>query len=489
MAFNFSLRVLFLVSSLHYIDGAVLNDRSDRPTEVDVVVVGGGYSGLMSAYDLHQSGLKTVVLEAKNRIGGKSRSIQLQSGPGIVELGATWINNKTQPEVFKLTQRFGLETLEQYTDGDSIVQGADGSVQRLPQEGGASDNDSTPLAETIFLGLLNKTIEETNIRRFNEFPEEKDVSFAQWIAGLGLWKDTHVQGLASTLTTIVGREPDEIGAHYFFDYVKSGNGLVSLLTEGRDGAQSLLIAEGTTAIATRLANALEPDSVYVDTPVTKIEEHDGISIVTTATNHTFKARKVVLAITQHLYSDIEFSPPLPCEKNLVAARTRPGNYAKVILSYTDPWWRHAGLVGKFTSFIGPIRYSWETSNPKLSQYSLALFVSGDTATCWDALTEEDQRSAIVEHLAELVGADLADKARDVLEYNFVQWTKEDYIRGAPTSTLGPFMLRKFGKSMREAAGNVHFASTELAYEWKGYLEGAITSGQRAADEVIHALNV
>jgi monoamine oxidase len=254
------------------------------------------------------------------------------------------------------------------------------------------------------------------------------------------------------------------------------------------GHRLIILLTGTTAIATSLANALEPNSVYTDTPVTKIEEQDGISIVTTATNHTFKAKRVVLAITQHLYADIEFSPPLPCEKNLVVARSRPGNYAKVIITYTEPWWRHAGLVGKFTSFIGPIRYSWEISNPALSQYSLALFVSGDTAICWEALPEENQRSAIIEHLAELVGAELANRARDVLEYNYVEWTKEDYIRGAPTTTLGPGMLRKFGKSMREPVGNLHFAGTELAYEWKGYLEGAITSGQRAAEEVINALN-
>lgn len=260
IAFGFPLRVLFLSFSLRCIDGAALRDRSDGATEVDVVVVGGGYSGLMSAYDLHQTGLKTVVLEAKSKIGGKSRSFKLQSGPGIVELGATWINNKTQPEVFKLTQEFGLVTLEQYTDGASVVQGADGSVQRIPQEGDTDVSrltitkrssldflqvdDSTPIAETIFLGLLNKTIEETDIRNFDKFPEKKDVSFAEWIAQLGLWEDKHIQGLASTLTTIVGREPDEIGTHYFFDYVKSGNGLLSLLTEGREGAQSLLIEEG-----------------------------------------------------------------------------------------------------------------------------------------------------------------------------------------------------------------------------------------------------
>ena len=102
--------------------------------EVDVVVVGGGFSGMAAAYRCHEAGLSTVVLEAKHRIGGRSRSHQRDSGPGVVEMGATWINKTTQPEVFALTQKFGLETTEQYVDGDSVFQRADGTVIRHREE-------------------------------------------------------------------------------------------------------------------------------------------------------------------------------------------------------------------------------------------------------------------------------------------------------------------------------------------------------------------
>jgi monoamine oxidase len=110
------------------------------PTSVDVVVVGAGFSGLMSAYELQKVGLSAVVLEARDRIGGRSYSYQLGSGPAVVELGATWINNVTQPEVFKLTQEFGLDTMEQYTEGFAIFQGSTGQVERIP--GNATTNVS-----------------------------------------------------------------------------------------------------------------------------------------------------------------------------------------------------------------------------------------------------------------------------------------------------------------------------------------------------------
>jgi flavin-dependent amine oxidoreductase len=105
------------------------------PSDVDVVIVGGGFSGLTAAYDLQKAGLTTVVLEAKHVIGGKSRSQKREKGLGYLEMGATWINEFTQPNVYQLTQEFGLEVVEQYTDGQVIFQDTDGTVNWNDQGG------------------------------------------------------------------------------------------------------------------------------------------------------------------------------------------------------------------------------------------------------------------------------------------------------------------------------------------------------------------
>lgn len=104
------------------------------PIKVDVVVIGGGFSGLQAARDVHAAGLSCIVLEAKHRIGGRSHSHKLTSGPGIVELGATWINKTTQPKAYALTQKYNLQCAQQYDTGISILQTSDGSVLR--SEGG-----------------------------------------------------------------------------------------------------------------------------------------------------------------------------------------------------------------------------------------------------------------------------------------------------------------------------------------------------------------
>jgi monoamine oxidase len=105
-------------------------DRPVPPFKVDIVVIGGGFSGIQAAWDIQNAGLSGVVLEAKHRIGGRSRTEQLQSGPGTVELGATWINKTTQPKVYETAKRLGLDVAEQYTKGVEIWQLPDGSILR-----------------------------------------------------------------------------------------------------------------------------------------------------------------------------------------------------------------------------------------------------------------------------------------------------------------------------------------------------------------------
>ncbi|KAF4977980.1 hypothetical protein FZEAL_5572 [Fusarium zealandicum] len=398
----------------------------EQPVDVDVVVVGGGFSGLMSAYDLHQSGLTTVVLEAKETIGGRSRTHQLKSGPGLVELGATWINNMTQPAIFALSEDLGLETSEQYTEGDEISQGLDGKVQRVSPgdqpNGTVEEMAALKLVESLY-GLIEEASNKTDLYNMDQFPSNEDVSLAEWVEQKGLWKC----------------------------------GLGDLSSEGKMGAQSLKIKKGTTAISTGLADALPPANVLVKHPVGAItQDCNNTVLVTAATGQTFRAKRVIIAIPSHMYAGIKFSPPLPRKQNTLVSHIKGGVYAKMILSYTEPWWRNAGLIGKFSSLVGPVCLSWDTSDPELSQYSLAIFVAGDIADRWHGLCESRRKKAIVEHLAVLVGEELADRARDTVEVNYAEWTNEEYILGAPTGTMGPGVLRKYGTALREPFRSLHF---------------------------------
>jgi monoamine oxidase len=232
---------------------------------------------------------------------------------------------------------------------------------------------------------------------------------------------------------------------------------------------------------------MKPDSVFTSTPVVSISQSNDTVLVTTENDQIFRARKVIMSIPTNMYSEIKFSPPLPCNQSKIIYNTKPGIYAKMIVSYPEPWWRSSQIQGKFTSFIGPICFGWETSDIALEQYSLAFFIAGKIASDWFELPDDEKKSSIIQHLTELVGADLADSARDFIAINYVEWTMEEYLRGAPTSAMGPGMLRKYGANFRTPFGGIHFGGGETAFAWKGYLEGAITAGQRAAREAAEAL--
>lgn len=159
----------------------------------------------------------------------------------------------------------------------------------------------------------------------------------------------------------------------------------------------------------------------------------------------------------------------------------------MLLTYSNPWWRDAGLSGKFRSQIGPICFSWEVSNFEDKSFTLALFIAGDRAAKWYSLSKMARQHNVIEHLATMVGEEYAKQARDVLEYNAGEWTEEEWFGGAPTSAVPPHLLSQYGEAMRAPFKNTHFAGGETAREWKGYLEGALRAGTRAADEVLIAL--
>ena len=312
---------------------------------------------------------------------------------------------------------------------------------------------------------------------------EEDMSVDEWLRRHTTQWNREFIGMGVAM--IVGRDAKEVGLHYMMDYLKSGVGLAHLAGEGPDTAQHLKIKQGTTAIATGLAQALPKDSVMIDSPVSKItQQTDGDLVVTTANGIVFDCARVIVSIPTNTYTNISFTPPLPPAKRAIVSRTKPGIYAKVIITYRRPWWHDHGLIGTFVSAKGPFSYSWEMSHPELQQYSLAAFVAGRVNAWWHELSTLEQEETLLASLTEMVPEASRDEVWSPLEINIQDWSKEEYIGGGPTSAMGPGDYARYSRALREPFGKVHFAGGELAFEWKGYLEGAVRSGSRAAAEVV-----
>lgn len=351
-----------------------------------------------------------------------------------------------------------------------------------------------------------------------ESPPELDISVEDWVKQSCGDNELSNDLGRHLVAALVGREVGEVGIHFILDYLKSCGGVDAVGGEGELGAQSLKIRQGmshvsvswllinihgaktqsyelswlttqagTSSIATSLANSLRPQSVMLNSPVNAIHQLEDHIIVQTSNGTRYKCLKVILAIPSNTYEFIQFSPPLPHAKRAVVSKTMGGVYSKAIVTYKTPWWRDIGLSGKFTSFVGPICFSWEISDPALEQYSLAFFVSGPWAKDWGGMNSLAKEDAIISHLAVLVGPQNAHLVYDPLEFNYLEWHKEEFIWGAPISSMGPGQLGKYGMALRKPFGNIHIAGGETAYEWKGFLEGALRAGSRAAKEVTDAL--
>ncbi|KAJ9130767.1 Amine oxidase [Pleurostoma richardsiae] len=454
---------------------------------VDVVVVGAGLSGLQAGYDVQKAGFSCVVVEARDRVGGKTWTVPVNGGKGAMDVGAAWINSVNQSRMWALAQRFGLETVEQNVRGDAMSHEVGRfSYGALPKFSKA-DQDNVALVRDKFEELCH-TID---IRA----PWLHSASFdGQTVAELAL----ALGATPTTLSTVtvwtramLGKDAHEVGALFFLDYVKSGGGLLLMRSDTYAGGQHLRIRQGTQSFSKGLAAAMTSGSVLLSAPVRKISQFAHGSVmpcaVTTKDGTSILCRKVIVSVPTPLYSDIEFAPTLPDSKAQLVSKTSLGFLSKVILVYAQPWWRSRGFCGLVQSFSGPISIARDTSVDADGIYALTCFQVGQSGILWSKLpTREERIAAVVKHIGEIYAAEGGPPPAPV-EALIQVWNEEEWSKGGPSPVMGPGTMEAHGEALREVFGGVHFVGTETSFEWKGYMEGAVRSGERGAAEVIAAL--
>lgn len=244
-----------------------------------------------------------------------------------------------------------------------------------------------------------------------------------------------------------------------------------------------------------MAAELKANSLWLSTPVTHIEQCKETSVCTvrSANNAIFRAKKVILSAATPLYRKIEFTPPLPAEKQRLAQENILGYYSKMIFVFEKPWWRTAGFSGEIKAQdLGPILFSVDSSIPDDDQWSISCFIVGRRGLEWSKLSQEERYSSAWSQLrSAFERVDLESWKIEVPEpINSLEfeWSKQEFFQGGPCPMSPPGLLSSVdGAAVRKPFDNVHFVGTETALEWKGYMEGAIRSGDRGAEEVIAAL--
>lgn len=377
------------------------------PSErVDVVVVGAGLSGLQAAVDLQKAGLSVKVLEARDRVGGKTWSKPVHGS--ICDVGAAWINDTNQSKMFALAQRYGLDLVEQDTKGNIIVDDGVGKLKTHPYgQLLSNEEDKAEIADivrvrNIFedtcqkIDISNPVASGTAIRK-----DLDNVTFEEWVRAQGCCDDA-LNALTIGTRAMLGVEPSEISALYFLDYCKAGGGYMQMRSDCKDGGQYLRVAQGTQSFSKGLASELSPGSLVLLSPVRVIEQNAGAVKVVSA-RATYEASRVIVSLPTPLYKEISFEPPLPQEKLDLVRATRLGDYCKMIVLYRQPWWREYDLCGLSQSCHGPFAVTRDSSIDAHGHYSLTCFVTGQPARDWMELSPSHRQKTVLDQISRLFG--------------------------------------------------------------------------------------
>jgi monoamine oxidase len=265
---------------------------------------------------------------------------------------------------------------------------------------------------------------------------------------------------------------------HFLGYLRGGGGLMPLISiEG--GAQQDRFVEGAQAVSLRMAEALGA-RVRLSAPARRIaQDAEGVTVGTDAGD--LRARRVIVAIPPPLCARIAFDPPLPGARDLLVQRASMGNTVKCHALYERPFWRARGLSGEVVSdAAAPLTVVFDNCSHDGSVAALLGFVVGRAAYGWSNRPEAARRQVVIEALARYFGPE----ALHPVAYVEQDWAEEPWTRGCPTANFGPGALTALGGGLRASVGRIHWAGTETAREWAGFMEGALEAGARAADEVL-----
>eukprot|EP01087_Luapelamoeba_hula_P012377 TRINITY_DN3448_c0_g1_i1.p1 TRINITY_DN3448_c0_g1~~TRINITY_DN3448_c0_g1_i1.p1 ORF type:complete len:320 (+),score=56.26 TRINITY_DN3448_c0_g1_i1:635-1594(+) len=277
--------------------------------------------------------------------------------------------------------------------------------------------------------------------------------------------------------TVFAAEPSQISLLFFLQYLRSGGGY-NALSDILGGAQQERIKGGTQAVSLAMAKELGP-RIVLNAPVTKIVQWEGGVIVHSEVG-IFRGKHAIVAISPMLAGNIHYIPPMPPMRDHLTQRVPMGCAIKVYILYKEAFWRQAGWSGEVLSTDGPLCLYYDATNYK-GQPALVGFVVAAATADWSGKEQSSEfREAVINQIVSLFG----EEGRNPQHLIAKEWGTDRFARGCYGGVLNTGVLSVFGPAMSAPVGRVHWAGTETATEWMGYMEGALQSGARAAKEII-----
>lgn len=467
--------------------------------ERDVVVVGAGPSGLTAAWELKKAGLSVAVLEARDRVGGRTWTNVIDGA--TLEIGGQWVS-PDQTALIGLLDRLGLKTYDRYRDGESVYIGPDGKRTRYTGEM-FPVNGHTEAEMNRLIGVLDQLAAEVGAEEPWAHPRAREldtVSFHHWlrqqsadeeacnniglfIAGGMLTKPAHAFSAlqAVLMAASAGSFSNLVDEDFILDKRVIGGMQQVSQRLAADLGEDVILNSPVRTIRWAGQNAAAADGGSAGAPGAAAPVAGG-DVTVISDKATVTARYVVMAVPPNLYSRVSFEPPLPRRQHQMHQHQSLGLVIKVHAVYATPFWRADGLSGTGFSASSLVQEVYDNTNHGDPRGTLVGFISDEKADYAFSLNPEDRRKETLQSLAAFLG----DEALNPEVYYESDWGSEEWTRGAYAASFDLGGLHRYGADQRRPVGPIYWSSSDLAAEGYQHVDGAVRMGQYTAAKILTA---
>lgn len=417
----------------------------------DVVIVGAGFTGLSAAHELKKAGIGFVVLEARDRVGGRVEARPNGLGE-LVDSGGQFLC-EDMPELMALVSARGRTLVETYVDGEFLAQPPMTEAQ----------------AERTYAASM--AIRERMNRIPPDDPAIAGLTVADWLGRQHDPQDVK----AAFRSMIEGLWCQALQKIPLWHLIDNDRRITNEVTE-----LQYFVRETMHALADDLAGDLG-DRLRLGMPVSSVERRsEGVRVVT-ATG-SIEARAVLVAVPPVMASRIEHSPPLPDTLAKALGAWQSGTVIKVLVRYARAFWRDRGLSGMVFWRDLPGLFACDVSKDD-DHAALVVFIGGPLALRWREFSDAALRGELTARLEAAFGTD----ATAVLDISWRDWTDDRWSGGAYSDLIADVTATNAERTILDGAPPVYFAASELSPSFPGYIEGAIVAGRIAARKIIFGL--
>ena len=443
--------------------------------ERDVVIIGAGASGLTAATRLRAAGLSVAVLEARDRVGGRLWTNDIDGAP--LEIGGQWVS-PDQAALIETLAELGLDTYSRYREGDSVYINALGAHTRFTGEIFPVEASTQREMERL-IRVLDVLVAEIGPREPWAHPMAEELDSVTWID----WLESQTDDIEArdNIALFIAEAMITKPAHAF-------SALQAILMAASAGSFSHLVdadfildkrvVGGLQQVPLLLAEKLG-DDVFLGQPVRRVDWSE-TGVTATADGMSVRARHAIVAVPPNLYSRIDFQPSLPRRQQQMHQHLSLGLVIKVHAVYESPFWRDAGLSGTAFSPYEIVHEAYDNTNFEDPRGTLVGFVSDKKADHLFTLPAEERKRIILTSLSHYYG----EQALNPVVYYESDWGSEEWTRGAYAASFDMGGLHRYGADLRTAVGPIHWSCSDLAAEGYQHVDGAIRMGRETADAIL-----